>query len=384
MQGGILLERNTKKKLSFAVIGAGNGGQAVAGYLALNGYMVNLYNRSLERIIEIKQNGYIDLLGVHQGRGFLNLVTSNIERAIKNVDVIMVVLPASAHKFIANKIAPLVTPNQYVVLNPGRTGGALEFKSIIAKHNPVKEVCIVEAQTLLYACRSLYNGTVKIFGQKNEVKISALPAKRTNEFLNLIKDIFPEFTRTSSVLSTSFNNVGAMLHPIPTLLNSGRIENTLGNFEYYIDGVTPSIAKVIEQADIERMLIAKRLRTKTISLKEWLAYTYDAYGDTLCEALRNTKGYHGIMAPQNLNTRYIYEDVPQSLVPLADMGRHLGVNTPTINSIIQLSSIVHGTDYYKYGRKITDMGIDRLSTVDEIIDYVTNGKVDSSNEGVVA
>ncbi len=373
-----------KKKPSFAVIGAGNGGQAVAGYLALNGYMVNLYNRSLERIIEIKQKGYIDLLGVHQGRGFLNLVTNNIERAIKNVDVIMVVLPASSHKFIANKIAPIVTPNQYVVLNPGRTGGALEFKNIITMHNPVKKVCIVEAQTLLYACRILYNGTVKIFGKKNEVKVSALPAKRTGEFLNIINDVFPEFTMTSSVLSTSFNNIGAMLHPIPTLLNSGRIENTLGNFEFYIDGVTPSIAKIIEQADIERILIARKLKTKTISLREWLGYTYDAYGDTLCQALRNTKGYHGIMAPQSMNTRYIYEDVPQSLVPIADMGKHLGINTPTIDSIIQLSSIVHGTDYYKYGRKITDMGIDRLSTVDEITNYVMNGESNSSNEGVVA
>jgi len=378
------LKKNLRKKLSFAIIGAGNGGQAVSGYLALNGYKVNLYNRSLERIMEIKQSGYIDLMGVYEGRGFLNIVTNNLERAIKNVDVIMVVLPASAHKFIANKIAPLVTSDQYIVLNPGRTGGALEFKNIIAKHNPIKDICIVEAQTLLYACRSISNGQVKIFGKKNEVRVSALPAVRTNEFLSIINDTFPEFTASRSVLETSFNNIGAMLHPIPTLLNCGRIENTFGNFQYYIDGVTPSISKIIEQADIERMLIARRLRVNTISLIDWLQYTYGASGETLCEALNNTKGYHGIMAPTNINTRYIYEDVPQSLVPIADMGRHLGVNTPTISSIIQLTSILHNTDYYKYGRKITDMGLDRLSTVDEIKSYVLNGKIRNSNEGVVA
>lgn len=378
------MKKNLKKRPSFAIIGAGNGGQAIAGYLSLCGYSVNLYNRSLERIMEIKQSGYIDLVGAYNGRGFLNLVTSNIERAIKNVDIIMVVLPASAHKFIANKIASIVTPNQYIVLNPGRTGGALEFKSIIAKHNPIKEICIVEAQTLLYACRSLCNGVVKIFGKKNEVKVSALPATKTTEFISIINDAFPEFTAATSVLETSFNNVGSMLHPIPTLLNCGRIENTFGDFQYYIEGVTPSIAKIIEQADQERMLIARKLKTKTISLKEWLAYTYSASGETLCQALNNTKGYHGIIAPSSMNTRYIYEDVPQSLVPIADMGRHLGINTPTINSIIQLTSIIHGTDYYKYGRKITDMGIDRLLTVDEITNYVISGKFNSSNEGVVA
>ncbi|SHK18021.1 NAD/NADP-dependent octopine/nopaline dehydrogenase family protein [Paramaledivibacter caminithermalis] len=378
------MEKNFYKKLSFAVIGAGNGGQAIAGYLALKGYSVNLYNRSIERIKDIKQKGYIDLEGCYNGRGILNLVTNNIERAIRNVDVIMVVSPASAHKFLANKIAPIIAPNQYIVLNPGRTGGALEFKNIIAKYNPVKEVCIIEAQTLLFACRSLYNGKVKIFGKKNEVKVSALPATRTKEFTNIIKDVFPEFTPSINVLETSFNNIGAMLHPIPTILNCGRIENTHGNFQYYIDGITPSIARVIEEADYERLLIAKKLKVNTISLMEWLNYTYGAKGNTLCEALNNTKGYHGIFAPSTMETRYIYEDVPQSLVPISDMGRHLGINTPTIDSIIQLASIIHNTDYYRYGRKITDMGLDRLSTVDEIINYVVKGEIDSSNEGVVA
>lgn len=380
------MKKSLYKRLSFAVIGAGNGGQAIAGYLALNGYKVNLYNRSIERIKDIKQRGYIDLVGCYNGRGVLNLVTNNIEKAIKNVDVIMVVLPASAHKFIANKIAPIVASNQYIVLNPGRTGGALEFKNIIAKYNPIKEVCIIEAQTLLFACRSLCDGKVKIFGKKNEVKLSALPAIRTNEFINVVNEAFPEFTGSRNVLETSFNNVGAMLHPIPTLLNCGRIENTYGDFQYYIDGITPSISKVIEEADYERMLIAKKLNVKAISLREWLNYTYGAKGDTLCQALINTKGYHGITAPPNMETRYIYEDVPQSLVPISDMGRHLGIGTPTINSIIQLASIIHNTDYFKYGRKIADMGLARLSTVDEIINYVVTGgiDIDSSNEGVVA
>lgn len=378
------MKNNLCNRLSFAVIGAGNGGKAIAGYLALKGYKVNLYNRSIDRIKDIKQNGYIDLTGCYNGRGFLNLVTSNIERAVKNVDIIMVVLPASAHKFVANKIAPIVTSDQYIVLNPGRTGGALEFKNIIAKHNPIKEICIIEAQTLLFACRDLYNGSVKIFGKKNEVKVSALPAIRTNEFIGLINQAFPEFTASKNVLETSFNNVGAILHPIPTILNCGRIENTHGDFQYYIDGITSSIANVIEQADYERMLIGRKLNIKTISLKEWLAYTYDAFGETLCEALINTKGYHGITAPPTMETRYIFEDVPQSLVPIADMGRHLCINTPTINSIIQLASIIHNTDYFKYGRKIADMGLDRLSTVDEIINYVVTGKINTSNEGVVA
>ncbi len=38
------------KKISYSIIGAGNGGGiAMAGYLALIGYDVNLYNRTLKK-----------------------------------------------------------------------------------------------------------------------------------------------------------------------------------------------------------------------------------------------------------------------------------------------------------------------------------------------
>lgn len=376
------MKENLCKKLSFAVIGAGHGGQGIAGYLAIKGHTVNLYHRSINKIKEIKQQGYIDLEGTINGRGFLNLVSTNIEQVIKNVDIIMVVLPASAHKTVANRIAPFVTSDQYIVLNPGRTGGALEFKSIIARHNPMKNVCIVEAQTLLFACRCIEPGKVKIFSKKEEVKVAALPAIKTNGFIYTIDEVLPEFTPSSSVLETSFNNIGAVLHPIPTILNCGRIENTLGDFQYYIDGITPSVAKIIEQVDSERMDVARALQVDVISLREWLSYTYNAQGDSLCEALQNTKGYWGIQAPSSLNTRYIFEDVPQSLVPISDMGRHLGVYTPTIDSMIHLASILHDTNYYKSGRKVMDMGLDGLS-MEEIRRYVFTGEI-STEEGVVA
>jgi len=368
--------------VSFAVIGAGHGGQGIAGYLASHGYKVNLYNRNLDNISVIKDQGYIDLEGSIVGCGMLNMVTENIEQAIKNIDVIMVVLPASAHRQIAIEMAPFVTQDQYVVLNPGRTGGALEFWNIFTRHNPYRHVCIIEAQTLLFACRSLGEGKVKIFSKKEEVKVAALPANKTMEFINKVNEIFPEFSPASSVLETSFNNIGAVLHPIPTILNCGRIENTLGDFQYYIDGITPAVARIIEQVDKERLEVAAALGINPISLREWLGYTYNAYGEDLCETLRNTKGYWGIKAPSSIDTRYIFEDVPQSLVPISDMGKYLGIYTPTIDSMIHLASVLHNTDYYQNGRTVADMGLEGLSQ-EEIEIFVLTGQTFNS-EGDVA
>lgn len=363
-----------KRVLNFAVIGGGSGGQALAAYLAYLGHNVNLYNRTIAKIKMISEQGFIDMEGCISGKGYMNLVTDDIQEAIRDTHIVMVAVPASAHKQVASLIAPYTSDEQYIVLNPGRTGGALEFFNIIKNINPEKNPCIVEAQTLLFACRIAEEGKVAIYGKKNHVKVAALPAVRTREFVDKIHHVIPEFIQTCSVLDTSFNNVGAILHPIPTILNCGRIESTDGNFLHYIEGVTPSVARIMKEADCERMKVAEALGAKPISLMEWLGYTYNAYGKTVCEALQNVKGYKGIKAPNTLDTRYIFEDVPQSLVPIADMGMHLGIETPTINSIIHMASIIHDKDYYKIGRKVEDMGLVGLEA-EEIMNYVINGEI---------
>ncbi|MDZ7837274.1 MAG: hypothetical protein U5N58_04580 [Actinomycetota bacterium] len=57
----------------------------------------------------------------------LKLSSNRIDKVIKGADVIMVVVPANAHASIAQRCAPYLEDGQIVVLNPGRTCGALEF-----------------------------------------------------------------------------------------------------------------------------------------------------------------------------------------------------------------------------------------------------------------
>ena len=46
----------------FCVLGAGHGGMAMAGHLALKGFTVHLYNRSPERLVPVQQSGGIQVL----------------------------------------------------------------------------------------------------------------------------------------------------------------------------------------------------------------------------------------------------------------------------------------------------------------------------------
>jgi len=160
-----------------------------------------------------------------------------------------------------------------------------------------------------------------IYRIKNGVPASALPSHMTPEALGVMNQAFPEFTAGSNVLATSLENIGAVFHPALTLLNAGWIESTEGNFEYYIQGMSPAVARVLERIDDERLAVARALGIRTVSAREWLYLTYDSPGENLCSAIKATTGYFGIKAPATINHRYIWEDVPMSLVPMSSIAR---------------------------------------------------------------
>lgn len=360
---------------NYTVIGAGNGGKAMAAHLALQGFRVTLYNRTPQHIAAIKARGGIDLESYEGGpRGFgrLALVTSDIAEVLAQAGVIMVVLPSSAHAEIAATAAPHLRDGQIVILHPGRTCGAIEFAKVLCDKGCPADVTIAEAETFIYASRSDGPAQARIFRIKEAVPLAALPATRTSMVLDTIREAYPQFIDGVNVLHTGMDNMGAIFHPALTLLNAGRIESTNGDFQFYIDGVTPAVARVLEVLDRERVTVASALGIRAKSAREWLQMAYNATGSDLNEAIHNQPGYYGIKAPATLNHRYLFEDVPMSLVPIAALGQRYGVSVNGMDSVIRLACIVHRTDYWRRGRTLDKLGIDRLS-VSELTRYVNEG-----------
>ncbi|MBC7226827.1 MAG: NAD/NADP octopine/nopaline dehydrogenase family protein [Thermoflexales bacterium] len=362
-------------KARYTVIGAGHGGKAMAAHLALMGFPVTLYNRTPENIAAIRARGGIDLESFEGGpRGFARLVavTSDMAEALAEADIVMVVVPSTAHAEVARTAAPHLRDGQIVVLNPGRTGGALEFVKVLRDTSCDTDVTIAEAETLIYASRSEGPAQARIFGIKEAVPVAALPATRTRQVLEALAPAYPQFIDGISVLHTGLNNMGAIFHPALTILNAGRIESTGGDFQFYVEGVTPSVARVLEVLDRERVTVAAALGIRARTALEWLKMAYDATGADLYEAIHNQPGYYGIKAPPTLNHRYITEDVPASLVPIAALGERYGVSVRGIDSIIRLACIIHRTDYWRRGRTLERMGIEGMS-VSEVTRYVMEG-----------
>lgn len=360
--------------LRVAVLGAGHGGQAMAGHLGLQGCDVRIFNRGELRLQPIRQTGGIELSGIVQGFAPIAVATTDMAEAIDGAELIMVVVPATGHEFMAEAMAPHLRDGQVVILNPGRTGGALEVYNIIRQRGSAAGCLVAEAQTLIYAARCINPAQVKIHGIKNTVPLAAIPGHRTVEALRMVRRAYPQFVPALNVLKTSLDNIGAIFHPALTVLNAGRIESTNGNFEFYMDGITTATARVLEEMDAERIAVAEALGFSATRARDWLYLAYDATGPTLYDAIHNNVGYKGISAPTSLQTRYLWEDVPMSLVPMSSLGELLGVPTPTIDHIIDLASLIDQTDYRATGRTADRLGLAGLS-VREIQQLVQEGEV---------
>jgi len=356
--------KKDNKDLKFCVLGAGHGGLAMAGHLAIKGFKVNLYNRGRKRIHPVIQRNGIKVEGEIKGFGKIELASTHIKECIDGADVLMVVVPAIGHRYIAETCAPHLKENHIVILNPGRTGGALEFYNTLKEQGVKQFPFIAEAQTFLYASRALGPAHARIFSIKNSVPLATLPAYWIPGILKIIQRAFPQFIPGDNIFKTSFENIGAVFHPALTVLNASWIEETHGDFEYYIQGASKSTAYILEKLDKERLEIAAALGIKVMSAKAWLYTAYSATGKDLYEAIHDNPGYMGLKAPDRLHHRYIDEDVPMSLVPLASIGEMLKVETPTIRSIIYLASIMRGINFWEIGRTVETLGIKGMSIKD--------------------
>lgn len=341
----------------------------MAAHLSLTGRKVNLFSRSIQRARELTRN-VLRVKGVIRGEVHLNLITSEIDTAIRDSSLVIVAVPGHLHQSIANIISGHLTDGQTILLCPGRMLGAIEFSRILQVRGCRAEVILAECHTVPHTCRNKSSEVVDILAVKSNVLMAAFPSDNTAQLADDLNRLLPVFKPAAHILETGLNSVGAILHPLPMLMNLGWIESPVSRFTYYYQGITPSVAKVMEMLDEERIAIGAKLGVRMISLREWLREAYGSTGGSLLEAIRNTRPYSVIEAPETVQHRYFLEDVPTGLVPLASLGDLAGVDTPFIDAVINQASEVCGIDFRLNGRTMQHLEMDALSQ-DMIISHVS-------------
>jgi opine dehydrogenase len=366
------------RKITWAIIGGGNGGQSMAGHLAIMGFPVRFYDIVPETVQAINQQGGIKVDGVVEGFGTLTFATSEIGRAIAGADAIVVVAPAVAHRAIATDCSPHLSDNQVVILHPGATCGALEFRKVLNDAGCRAKVSIAETNSLIYACRSTNPGHASILGIKNDLVVATLPAQQNDQALGFLGEAFPQIKGGKNVMESSIGNANAIMHPAPTILNTSLIESR-HEWLYYLDGITPTIGAFVEELDKERIALAESFGLDVPPIREWYRKAYGVDADSLSEATRRNPAYAKIPGQKNLRTRYLLEDIPTGLVPMISLGKMQGVDVSRMELIARLGGHLLGEDFFVSGRTLENLGLADL-TAEEFNRYLETGAGPSGKE----
>ncbi|MBW2123878.1 MAG: hypothetical protein JRH07_18835, partial [Deltaproteobacteria bacterium] len=223
--------------MRIAILGAGNGGKAAAADLTLAGHTVSLFEfpRFDENLRDIRDTGGLALVGAgRQGFAKLDRVTTSIEEALEGAEMILPVLTAFGHGEAARACAPHLVDGQTVVLTPGSSLGSLHFYRILEKEGVKADVGIGEVHTLPYAARRA-DGEIRILLGVKKLWLAAFPARNTPDVLEKFRSLYPVAEPQKNILEVALNNGNPVTHPVPSLLNAGRVEYSGGEFYLYAE-----------------------------------------------------------------------------------------------------------------------------------------------------
>ena len=348
-----------------AVLGAGNGGLAAAFDFAQHGHEVALYAPPEfgANVVAVAEAGGISAGGSLEGFAPVRYAGHDVAEAMAGAELVLLVGPAYSTEPLASEAGPHLAEGMAVLVCPGSCAGAIAFKRAAGIALDDERYTVGETSTLPYAVRATDPGVIRVFLKLDAgLYLAGLPRSGTDRLHDLVEQVWPAVEKAESVFQTTLQNGNPVIHPAVTLLNTGLLERTGGNFLFYEEGVTDGVGRVIEAVDEERLAIAAALGVEIFSepaLGVVQGYMRDENYST---GYSTAPGFLGIRAQDQLDHRYLTEDVGYSLVFLSDLAARVGVPTPVIDAVIAIASVVLARDFRGEGKRtVTTLGLGDLS-----------------------
>lgn len=347
--------------MNISVLGASNGGFAMAADLALAGHRVRLWSRSAQALGPLTDDPTIELVAEgRQGSARLERATTELAEALAGAEIVIAPLPATSHEDLAKRLAPHVHDRQIIVLTPG-TLGSFAMARELARCGAPLPYALAETGTLPYLTRKTGPTTVSAPVRAANLPIGVFPASRSQQALLRLAELFPAVRPCADALDVALTNAGPVIHPPLVLLNAGPIDG--GRFDIHAAGTSASVRRLIDAVD------AERVATRRIWGYPAPHYELATYYD---EA-RAAEGLYGAGAKAKLvasglwseiltfEHRYVTEDVVLGLALLESAGRAAGVETPAISGLLLVFRALLGRELSGRGRALEHLGLGDFS-----------------------
>lgn len=355
-----------------AVLGGGNGGVTAAVDLKTKGLETSLYElpQFFSNLSTIKEKGGA-LLQDDRGEEFVQIgtVTDDIQEAIKDAQVVMLVIPGFAIETFAEVLAPVVGEDQVIFMNGAAAMGCVRFVNKAREMGIEKKFKICEANSLTYGTRAFYDeAKVELSLRVEKLFVAAYPKEDTEELLNACLQLYDGLVAAENIWQVTLENGNPVVHPGPCLLNAGRIDYSHGDFWLYKEGITEHTTNVLRGIEREQMAIGRAFGFEiedAVQSRARRGYFVNEEDD-LQELFNTSPVFTQIKGPTSCTARYFTEDISTGLVLWENLGLVAGIPTPNINSVITLGGTLLQRDFREEGLTLDKLGFDGFSLEDLI------------------
>ena len=398
-------------KAPIAVLGAGAVGKTLAADCKLGGREVRLYSRSPKSLARVERTG-IEMDGIQRnlygfersGKAFMDLVTNDMAEAVKGAKLILMSVPALAHEDYLKMLVPLLEDGMIIHTFPDNYASFL-LRKYMREAGCTKKVIIGGWSSAPYGTRiekinGFWTNHVGIKYRAITLRGACLPMADIDEFMESAKYLpcMDSVTtgdgpvRGDTMLDIGFSNVNPVIHVPASLLGVSSMENwslVYGNapdsYSMYSHGLCPSICRVQYQFYMEEVNLAKAIGI------DYPVYPYEQFFSRRSVLTAEYMGLdengkdnvvfpldkpcdEGNTGPNNINHRYITEDIPVGCKIYHDLGVKYGVPTPIIDSMIVLGGAMHEKSFFKETKyDLKYLGIDHMNK-EELRDYLYKGE----------
>jgi len=369
--------------LKFAIMGAGNGGHAMAADLTLAGFEVRLFEleRFKANLEPIWEKGGIETSGIsispeRSGFAKVSMVTTKIEEALEGVDVICLPVPAYGHMTHIENFVPHLEDGQMVITWPDNWA-SIRIKKYMKDKGIKKNVVIGGTASLIYATRLIGPAKSWIRRIKASLPVAAYPNRDTPKVVEILDKAYPGRIKAgANILEVTMANWNWIEHPPLMIFNAARIESNKGDFDFWKEGGedpsygVKSPAKLVHALEGERTKVMEAFDLDPNVAKDDYppghprAYLSEEEKEAIAKIkIPGVLQAHPDKAPTTLNFRYLTEDVPYGLVALSTFGDLAGIPTRNIDAVVNIASTILDKDYWKEGITPEKLGFGGLSAV---------------------
>ncbi|MGK6316621.1 NAD/NADP octopine/nopaline dehydrogenase family protein [Neorhizobium sp. DT-125] len=330
--------------MRIGIVGCGGIALGYAAWLTQEGHDPVLWSPSGKSASDL-HGEELEVTGVLETH-FRPVIAPDPQILMDHAQVVIIAVPGYGHKTVIDAIVPFATSGQTFIVSAQLSLSAAYLWERL-KAGEVSASVVAWATTALMSRRAGPR-SVAIGGVRSRLEAAALPAGGDGSGIGICRELFGDrFTEVDDITAIALSNLNPPIHLASALCNFTRIEKA----EYWAnyDAITPSVARMIEALDAERLAVAEAygVKVRTVYDHYHLTFGFEPGMSLAQMAAAVHEKRKGPPGPVTTDTRFITEDVPFGIVPVITLAEKRGVAVPLHKAGLVVVNAL-------YGRKFED------------------------------